>query len=197
MNGYRKNKGIVIELTALLDVILIMLFWVMMNVQEASRTESASADRKAASAERNLAEVQEELDIQTALLERYENILRNIDKEAADNQQALIGYEKGKLVTLDICYDDEGKLVIYNAAQKLGEAKISSETEIKSCITDALEYAGIDGSNVVLCAVIYDGSTSLYRDVKTVYSAVDEIKSVYTNFYCAYINTALKDRSIR
>ena len=31
MNRFSKSKGIVIELTALLDVIMIMLFWVMMN----------------------------------------------------------------------------------------------------------------------------------------------------------------------
>ena len=37
MNGFRKNKGIVLELTSLLDVIMIMLFWVMTDV-------SASAD---------------------------------------------------------------------------------------------------------------------------------------------------------
>lgn len=30
-----KNKGLVIELTSLLDVILIMLFWVMMEIGRA------------------------------------------------------------------------------------------------------------------------------------------------------------------
>ena len=34
MKAMKKNKEIVIELTALLDVIFIMLFWVMINVRE-------------------------------------------------------------------------------------------------------------------------------------------------------------------
>ena len=41
-----KNKGIAIELTALLDVILIMLFWVMLNMDretEKIKTEKAIA----------------------------------------------------------------------------------------------------------------------------------------------------------
>lgn len=193
MNGYRKSKGIVIELTALLDVILIMLFWVMMNVQDESRSESESAAQRASQAEYRLSKVQEELDAQRARLERYEHLLRNIDKEAADNQQALMDFETGTLVTLDLRYDDEGRLIVYNQEKKLGEAGFSSENDITNCIMDALEYAGIKKDDVVLCTLIYDGSTSLYRDVKAVDSAVDNVKSVYSNLYCAYINTASRD----
>lgn len=193
MNGYRKSKGIVIELTALLDVILIMLFWVMMNVRDESRSESESAAQRASQAEYRLSKVQEELDVQTARLERYEHLLRNIDKEAADNQQALMDFETGTLVTLDLRYDDEGRLIVYNSEKKLGEAGFTSESDITNCITDALEYAGIKKDDVVLCTLIYDGSTSLYRDVRTVDSAVDKVKSVYSNLYCAYINTASRD----
>lgn len=193
MNGYHKSKGIVIELTALLDVILIMLFWVMMNVRDESRSESESAAQRAWQAEYRLSKVQEELDVQTARLERYEHLLRNIDKDAADNQQALMDFETGTLVTLDLRYDDEGRLIVYNQEKKLGEAGFSSESDITNCITDALEYAGIKKDDVVLCTLIYDGSTSLYRDVKAVDSAVDKVKSVYSNLYCAYINTASRD----
>ena len=190
MNGYRKNKGIVIELTALLDVIMIMLFWIMMNVQDSSKSASDAAEKRAAAAEQRAEIVQEELDIKTAQLERFRNVLQNIDKNAADNQQALLGYESGMLVTLDIRYDDKGKLLIYNASDKLGEAEISSETEITACIINALDKAGLEKNDVVLCALIYDGSTSLYKDYKMVNSAVGSVRNVYANFYCAYINSA-------
>lgn len=151
MNGYRKNKGIVIELTALLDVIMIMLFWIMMNVQDSSKSASDAAEKRAAVAEQRAEIVQEELDIKTAQLERFRNVLQNIDKNAADNQQALLGYESGMLVTLDIRYDDKGKLLIYNASDKLGEAEISSETEITACIINALDKAGLE--KMMWCSV--------------------------------------------
>ncbi len=190
MNGFRKNKGIVIELTALLDVIMIMLFWIMMNVQDSSKSAASEAEKKALEAEQRLNTIQEELDIRSAQLERFKSILENIDKNAADNQQALFGYESGMLVTLDIRYDTTGRLIIYNSDKKLGEAEIFSETEITACIINSLNKAGLDKQDVVLCALIYDGTSSLYRDFKTVNRAVDSVRNVYTNFYCAYINTA-------
>lgn len=195
MNGYHKSKGIVIELTALLDVILIMLFWVMMNVQDGSRSDFEEAERKTAAAEQRLKTVQEELDIKNSQFKRISEILRNINKNAADNQQALIGYENGMLITLDIEYNKDGKLIIYNSSNVLGETEISSETEISRCIRNALEKAGLNKDDVILCALIYDGSVSLYKDVKKVNAAVDVVRSVYTNFYCAYINTASRAES--
>ncbi len=190
MNGFRKNKGIVIELTALLDVIMIMLFWIMMNVQDSSKSAASEAEKKALEAEQRLNTIQEELDIRSAQLERFKSILENIDKNAADNQQALLGYESGMLVTLDIRYDTTGRLIIYNSDQKLGEAEISSETEITASIINSLNKAGLDKQDVVLCALIYDGTSALYRDFKTVNRAVNSVRKVYSNFYCAYINTA-------
>lgn len=74
MNGYRKSKGIVIELTALLDVILIMLFWVMMNVQEDSESAMADAEKQTAAAQQQLEDTQNELD---RLIEKNAELIKN------------------------------------------------------------------------------------------------------------------------
>ena len=57
MNGFRKNKGIVLELTSLLDVIMIMLFWVMTDV-------SASADSQKEDAKAQVQAVTQQLEKQ-------------------------------------------------------------------------------------------------------------------------------------
>ena len=57
MNGFRKNKGIVLELTSLLDVIMIMLFWVMTDV-------SASADSQKEDAKAQVQAVTQQLEEQ-------------------------------------------------------------------------------------------------------------------------------------
>lgn len=57
MNGFRKNKGIVLELTSLLDVIMIMLFWVMTDV-------SASADSQKENAKAQVQAVTQQLEEQ-------------------------------------------------------------------------------------------------------------------------------------
>ena len=179
MNGYRKSKGIVIELTALLDVIMIMLFWVMMNVQDNSDTAKAEAEQRAVTAEMQLEDAQAELDSLQAQLDKNDQTLarviskaESLDSEAAANMEALLGYEQG------------------NVNDKLGQAPISNSEEIAKAITEALNKAGLKKDDVILCAMIYDGSSSLYRDVRTVNSAVDSVRSVYNSFYCAYINTA-------
>ena len=193
MNGYRKSKGIVIELTALLDVILIMLFWVMMNVQENGESVMADAEKRTAAVQQQLEDTQNELDRlieKNAELVKKWNATENLNKDAAANQEALIGYEQGKLITLDIEYDTDGKLYVYNSDERLGSVSLDSETEISGCIIDSLGKADLEEDDVILCVLIYDGSTSLYKDIKTVNAAVDVVRAVYRNFYCAYINTA-------
>ena len=49
-----KNKGIIIELTALLDVILIMLFWVMLNMdRETEKIKTDAAEKAGADLQNN------------------------------------------------------------------------------------------------------------------------------------------------
>ena len=46
MSGYRKSKGLALELTSLLDVIMIMLFWVMTNSSASAADAQDKADKK-------------------------------------------------------------------------------------------------------------------------------------------------------
>lgn len=194
MNGFYKSKGIVIELTALLDVILIMLFWVMMNTRNDMTSAVADAENKVIAAEQKLDEVQKELDSireeTDAEISHIWEIAESINKDAAANQQALIGFENGRLVTLNIRYDSDGRLYIYNNSQQLIKTDISSEEDVFNAIVSSFEQAKLEKEDVVLCALVYDSKTSLYKDVNNVKKAIDKVRTVYTNFYCAYINTS-------
>ncbi len=190
----RRNKGIAIELTALLDVILIMLFWVMMNVQDNSDAVKAEAESKTAAVQQELEETQKKLDSirdeTDAEIARIWQMAQNADKNAAANQQALYGYEQGMLVTMNIRYESNGELIIYNYNERLGEASLFSEDGIYNGMIAALEKAGLSKDNVILCALVYDGNKTLYKDLKKVREATDRISEVYKSFYCTYINTA-------
>lgn len=190
----RRNKGIAIELTALLDVILIMLFWVMMNVQDNSDAVKAEAESKTAAVQQELEETQKKLDSireeTDAEIARIWQMAQNADKNAAANQQALYGYEQGMLVTMNIRYESNGELIIYNYDERLGEASLFSEDGIYNGMIAALEKAGLSKDDVILCALVYDGDKTLYKDLKKVREATDRISEVYKSFYCTYINTA-------
>lgn len=193
-----KNKGIVIELTALLDVILIMLFWVMMNIQDSNEAVRTDAENRVAAAEqqleeqkleseKELEELREQADAEIA--EAHE-LAENINAIAYANQEALDGYEKGLLVTLNLRYNDTGELYILNNSQQIGVVQLTSKQDIADSIVESLRSSGSQDEDVILCAMIFDGNTALYTDVRTVTSAVDLVRATHKNFYCTYINTA-------
>ena len=158
-----RNKGIAIELTALLDVILIMLFWVMLNMERENERVKTEAAEQAAAYEQQVAEMSDELDtvrsdhdrLQTEF-DRY--VSENSESIAAANQKALDEFAEGRMITLNLTYDAVGKLYI------LGE------------------------DDVILCALVYDGDRALYSDVKLITAAADDVGRKYNNFYCTYIN---------
>ena len=119
-----------------------------------------------------------------------EEMAENINKNAAENQKALLGYEQGMLVTLNIRYDTDGMLYISNYDEELGKAAINSENEVYTLIVSALEKAGLKQDDVILCALVYDSKNSLYKHVKKVKAAVDRVRTDYRSFYCTYIDTS-------
>lgn len=208
-----KNKGIVIELTALLDVILIMMFWLMMNLQNNNdniRAEAeeriSQAEQQVQSAEENVSEYKKLADEAVAEMEKMqaelEEIRQNTEKEIAEawkkaasindnataNQYALDKYEQGFLITINLRYNENSGIFISDNTGILEEAIITPE-DISEKLISAVENSGLSQNDVIMCAMTYDGSEALYRDVRTIRTAVYDIKEIYPNLYCTYINT--------
>lgn len=188
-----KNKGIAIELTALLDVILIMLFWVMMNMGRENERVKTEAAEQAASYEQRFSEMSDELDSARAdydkvqaELDRY--ISENSESLAAANQKALDEFAEGRMITLNLTYDAVGKLFILDENGELAHTLLGSREDIADCITRVLDESGMSGEDVILCALVYDGNRALYSDVKLIKGAADDVGRKYDNFYCTYIN---------
>ena len=185
-----KNKGIAIELTALLDVILIMLFWVMLSMEretENIRTEAAEAvEQQQAEFDRKSSELSSELQ---SVREQYERFLdENAENTAVANQKALDEFAEGRMITLNLSYDAVGKLFILDENGEISHLLLGSKEDITAAITTALEKSGLGRDDVILCALVYDGDRALYRDVKAVTAAADAVGKEYNKFYCTYIN---------
>ena len=194
----RKNKGIIIELTALLDVIFIMLFWVMINVQENGTKAKEDADSRVAKAQAEVVQVRQETEsalesmrAQTdSEIKKAKEHAEKLDKNAAANQQALDDYGSGMMLTIDLRYAPGSELTIFRGDEELGRTAVTSQDDVRETLGKALEKAGIGKEDVVLCAFVYDGSRALYRDVSEITEAVGSLGERYENFYCTYINTA-------
>ena len=185
-----KNKGIAIELTALLDVILIMLFWVMMSMEHEKEVVHTEAEETIAQyeadCEQRVSDISAELDAVKAQYERF--LDENAEDAAVANQKALDEFAQGRMITLNLTYDAVGKLFILDETGELGHTLLGTEQEIAGEISKVIESSGLDENDVILCAFVYDGSRALYRDVKTITAAADIVGREYNNFYCTYIN---------
>lgn len=208
-----KNKGIVIELTALLDVILIMLFWLMMSLRNTSDNIRADAEERISkaeqqvkSAEESASEAESRADKAVAEMEKMqtelEEVRENADREiaeawkkaasindnAAANQYALDRFERGFLITVNLRYDADTGVLISDNNGDSEQADVTID-DISSKLTAYFESSGFGQNDVILCAMTYDGSQALYRDVRTLRTAVYHVKENYPNLYCTYINT--------
>lgn len=188
-----KNKGIAIELTALLDVILIMLFWVMMNMGRENERVKNEAAEQAAAYEQRTEQLTQELDAarsdQERLREEFDRyISENSESIATANQKALDEFAEGRMITLNLSYDAVGKLFILDESGELGHTMLESREKIAESIEEVLKESGLGNDDVILCALVYDGDRALYSDVKLVSAAAADVGKKYNNFYCTNIN---------
>lgn len=183
--GFRKSKGIIIELTSLLDIILIMLFWVMLNVS----SSAADAEKKA----------QEQIDAANAqVVQAQQDAQKQIDdiidqnaemRQDAENMQlALDGFGSGKMVTLEMKFEDS-RDIIYVSQDSGSAQSVVVDDKLSENLAAALNSYGLDKDSIILAAFIYDGNTVLYRDVNTVQNVLGTIKGNYKNIYFTHINT--------
>ena len=194
-----RNKGIVIELTALLDVILIMLFWVMLNMERETEKIKTDAAEKAAEYEHSAAVMSEELDdtreMYSEILSQYENIQAEYQKYVEENtdlsgeiaKKALDDISKGKAVTITPSGDN---YVIFYDNQELSRIdSYDKSADISGAIMAALDKAGFEKDDVIIFAFVYNNKKILRNDRALYEKAAEKVKKLYDNFYFLLIST--------
>ncbi|MBR1423520.1 MAG: hypothetical protein IJ571_08795 [Ruminococcus sp.] len=197
MGGYRKSKGLVLELTSLLDVIMIMLFWVMTNSSASAADAQDSADKKVKEAQARVAAAEERIEQQARdydaqieqIKERAIQQEERLNGDAAKNQQAINDFSDGLLITLNVKNDNGTDTLTVSR----GEDQLSSYS-IGEGLFDQLDLAfvslGVNDDTAALAAVIYDGDQVLYKDISAVRAAVTGLSQEHENIYFTYINTS-------
>ncbi len=196
MNGFRKNKGIIIELTSLLDIILIMLFWLMLNISNSASEIEKKAQEKIDKANAKVSQVQEDAD--KKVQQAQDDAKKQIDKINEQNKEmrqdnenmhnALDGFSSGKMVTVEMKFSDN-RDVIYVSQNNSTPQTAAVDDKLAENLTKALNSFGLDKDSIILAAFMYDGNTVLYRDVNTVQNVLVNIKGNYRNIYFTQINT--------
>ncbi|MBR7008165.1 MAG: hypothetical protein IKH90_05995 [Ruminococcus sp.] len=185
MNGFRKNKGIIIELTSLLDIIMIMLFWVMLNVSNNAQDIEKKAQEKIDEA--NAKTVQAQQDAQEQI-DKIKEENKATELAAKNMQDALDGFSNGMMVSVEMRYSD-GKDVIYVSRNNSEPAAVEVNDKLNEELSKALDSYGLTKDSIILAAFMYDGDKVLYRDVNKVLDTLGKIKGNYKNIYFTQINT--------
>ncbi len=185
MNGFRKNKGIIIELTSLLDIIMIMLFWVMLNVSNNAQDIEKKAQEKIDEA--NAKTVQAQQDAQEQI-DKIKEENKATELAAKNMQDALDGFSSGMMVSVEMRYSG-GKDVIYVSRNNSEPAAVEVNDKLNEELSKALDSYGLTKDSIILAAFMYDGDKVLYRDVNKVLDTLGKIKGNYKNIYFTQINT--------
>ncbi len=185
MNGFRKNKGIIIELTSLLDIIMIMLFWVMLNVSNNAQDIEKKAQEKIDEANAKTVQAQQDAQEQIDKI-REEN--KATELAAKNMQDALDGFSSGMMVSVEMRYSG-GKDVIYVSRNNSEPTAVEVNDKLNEELSKALDSYGLTKDSIILAAFMYDGDKVLYRDVNKVLDTLGKIKGNYKNIYFTQINT--------
>ena len=190
-----KQKGIIIELTSLLDVIFIILFWVMMQMQQQQTQMQTDTEEQLAQAAQQVEEALQQVEeIRTEADQKIAEAWKTaeeLNEKAFANQKALDSFSQGNLITIYLEYVPDGIISVSEQRENLAEFSLElSETVISERILQAIENSEIGENQVILCALIYDGDTALYKDVLKLNAVLKQISAERPDLYCATMNTA-------
>ena len=175
-----KNKGLVIELTSLLDVILIMLFWVMMASSDKAGKAEDEADKKLAEARAISAQAQELMEQNRADIEAGKAMTATLD-----------GFENGEMLSISLNVTESSNMLAFSRSEEaLSSVVLSTYSNVESEIRRVLDSLP-DHEGLLLVAFIYDDSVALHRDVQAVKDALENLKPDYPGIYYAYVNTSV------
>lgn len=190
-----KQKGIIIELTSLLDVIFIILFWVMMQMQQQQTQIQTDTEEQLAQAAQQVEEALQQVEeIRTEADQKIAEAWKTaeeLNEKAFANQKALDSFSQGNLITIYLEYMPDGIISVSEQRETLAEFSLElSETVISERILQAIENSEIGENQVILCALVYDGDTALYKDVLKLNAVLKQISVERPDLYCATMNTA-------
>lgn len=186
-----KIRELILDFTSLLDVIMIILFFFILNYRQEMHTRMEQAEQQAAQAVAAA-------DAQTAEAEALqldaEAALAAMESSAqAENTKALLGFSKGENVNICLVTEEEGwRLDVYKASARIGSVTDRRSQRIGLELNQIFAAAGYAPDGVILCVFSYDSAAPGTRAAyETVTEAFGQIKTGNKRFYVTEVDSAL------
>lgn len=166
-----KKRDIILDFTSLLDITLIVIFFFVLfshldseenkAITEAKVKELEIAIEKADAREANAEELVEQL-------EQEIQIVREADERQAANVEELLAYRKSENLKMILVMQENGWILRIFSKQSM-IAEINTQAQIGEQLLHAIQAAGYDVENTILCDFIFDGllpgTASAYRTI--------------------------------
>lgn len=194
-----KLREIILDFTSLLDVIMIILFWFILNYQTETtkiREKAAAAEAAAAEAQIIAEEREEEAAVRLQTAEDELDALASIDARQASIQRAIRDFRQGKSLHLKLISDQYHWYVTVTAGEdtELGRIYSEDEKQFGAKLNEMLADAGFAPDATVFCILSYDstepGSYDAYNSVQ---KQIRNIQLGNNQFSCTEIDRAVPE----
>ena len=192
-----KPQEIILDFTSLLDVIMIILFWFIINYRaesikirdeanqqlEQAQSISAQAEEDMAGLERDRAAFEEEKQRWTEEAQLEVKRISATSERAAKSLEAMLEFSMSRNIKIYlITGSDTWFIDIYSDNKLIGTVRKGAD--IRAGLAQALENAGYSTEDTILCEFVFDihaaGSYSANTDVT---EALDLISHEYPFLY--------------
>lgn len=188
-----KIREIILDFTSLLDVIMIILFFFILfstfDVENAADKAKEAENSYNSLIEENQQEQEEWREKASAEWDR----IMQADENAAKNQEALIAYNEGKVISFNLHDVEKGdiwKLSILSGNKKLNKISSDDVRYLRDKLRETIKDAGYSTDDVIICTLTFDGDAfGTEKAVPTVENAIIDIQRDYKNLYFTTINT--------
>ena len=194
-----KIRELILDFTSLLDVIMIILFWFILNYQTETTKirEKANAAEAAAVEARIIAEEreQEAADLRQTAQDELD-ALAQVNERQASILGAMADFRQGRSVNLKLVSRPQYWYLDVSVGEEehLGQIFSDDEKRLGMRINEMLADAGFAPDATVLCVLSYDstepGSYDAYNSVKT---GIRSIQLGNPHFSCTEIDRAVPE----
>lgn len=194
-----KRNRIFLDFTSLLDIMMIILFFFILNfngAQEKVNEKIEDYDKKLEQHEADKQKFEEEKEKWQKEAEIEMERIKNADKNAAAMQEALMNLQEGKFLTIDLQVNGTNNWVITvsSGKERIGEIISKNSQNITKEIIDILDNNKFEKDDVILAVLMFNQHDSGSAKVITK-EFIENIKSVryeYQYFYCADLEKFLE-----
>lgn len=180
-----KTRDIILDFTSIIDIIMIILFWFI--IQSQNSVEDAQKDSNKAKDDAN--KIVSEYNAMKEDLEKEWEDAHNANSHSAENQQVLNEFEKGIYLKYDLIYnsDNSWSLIVSQKNQTLFSVNLNDNNDLKDTIIENLTDNNINDSDVIIGIFTFNGTEEdSYEYVIEIKSALNSIsKDYFKNMYIA------------